>query len=265
MKVVFTDLDGTLLDHETYSFEGAQTALERLRQRRIPLIIVSSKTRREIEFWRRHLQNHHPFVVENGGAIYLPDHYFTLTLPASTHREGYDVIQFGDPYPVLVTSLRRASRKSNCRVSGFHDMTAQEIALRCQMPLEQALLAKQREYDEPFEVLDSARTEHLLGAIEEEGKSWTRGGRFYHILGDNDKARAVELVSHLYRQSYSEVVTVGLGDGLNDLPFLKRVNVAVLVRSADSDKLQAELPGACLTKSPGPKGWSQAVLEMVLQ
>lgn len=63
-------------------------------------------------------------------------------------------------------------------MSGFHDMTAQEIALRSRMPLEQALLAKQREYDEPFEVLDSARTDHLLGAIEEEGKIGPAAGAF---------------------------------------------------------------------------------------
>ena len=32
MPVVFTDLDGTLLDHQSYSFEAAREALARLRQ-----------------------------------------------------------------------------------------------------------------------------------------------------------------------------------------------------------------------------------------
>jgi mannosyl-3-phosphoglycerate phosphatase len=263
MKIVFTDLDGSLLDRDTYSFEWARPALEQLRRQRIPLIIVSSKTRQEIEFWRRHLQNNHPFVVENGGAAYIPDGYFALAPPGSIHRDGYNFIQFGDLYSDLVTCLQRASLESRCEVLGFHDMTAQEIARRCGVPLEQAQLAQQREFDEPFEVLDTARTELLLAAIKKGGRSWTRGGRFYHVLGGNDKARAVELLSRLYRQSHDEVVTVGLGDGLNDLQFLKQVDVPVLVRSTDSERLQAELPGACLTQSPGPSGWNQAILELI--
>src|SRR5262245_13846026 len=263
MKIVFTDLDGTLLDRDTYCFECAQTALEQLRKRRIPLIIVSSKTRGEIELWRRPLQNCHPFVVENGGGVYLPDGYFQQTPPGTAQRDGYQLIQFGDPYSELVACLRRASLESHCKVLGFHDMTPQEITLRCGITLEQARLAQQREFDEPFEVLDIARTDHLLEAIKKEGRSWTRGGRFYHVLGGNDKAGAVELLSRLYRQSHDEVVTIGLGDGLNDLPFLRQVDIPVLVRSRDSKNLRADLPGARLTQDPGPSGWNQAILELV--
>jgi mannosyl-3-phosphoglycerate phosphatase family protein len=263
MKIVLTDLDGTLLDHDTYSFEDAQDALEQLREQAIPLIIVSSKTRREIEFWRQRLQNTHPFVVENGGAVYLPGGYFASPPPESTHQDSYNLVQFGAPYSDLVACLKRASFESQCEVLGFHDMTPEEIAIRCDMPLEQARLAQQREFDEPFEILNPARTDHLLAAIKEEGRNWTQGGRFYHILGDNDKARAVEVLTQLYRNSYSDLLTVGLGDGLNDLPFLKQVDVAVIVRSDQSERLRTELPGAYLTKSPGSKGWNQAILRIL--
>ena len=68
MDVVFTDLDGTLLEHSTYSFAEAEEALDLLRSQDIPLVICTSKTRSEVEFWRRLLGNEHPFIVENGGA-----------------------------------------------------------------------------------------------------------------------------------------------------------------------------------------------------
>ena len=45
--VIFTDLDGCLLDRETYSFEPAQAALRLIREKKIPLVLVSSKTRVE--------------------------------------------------------------------------------------------------------------------------------------------------------------------------------------------------------------------------
>lgn len=66
MQTVFTDLDGTLLDHETYSWEAARPALERLELSGIPWILVTSKTRAEVELWRKQLGNRHPFIIENG-------------------------------------------------------------------------------------------------------------------------------------------------------------------------------------------------------
>jgi mannosyl-3-phosphoglycerate phosphatase len=53
--LIFTDLDGTLLEQATYSFEAALPALQALRERNIPLIICTSKTRAEIEWFRSKL------------------------------------------------------------------------------------------------------------------------------------------------------------------------------------------------------------------
>ena len=55
--VLFSDLDGTLLDAQTYSFEAAREALEVLHERDVPLVLVSSKTRLEIEPIRVRLKN----------------------------------------------------------------------------------------------------------------------------------------------------------------------------------------------------------------
>ena len=82
--LVFTDLDGTLLDHESYSFEPALPALAVLKEKNIPLVLCTSKTRAEIELFRIQLKNIHPFISENGGAIFVPKgNYFpqSLTLP----------------------------------------------------------------------------------------------------------------------------------------------------------------------------------------
>ncbi|MBP1733392.1 MAG: mannosyl-3-phosphoglycerate phosphatase, partial [Deltaproteobacteria bacterium] len=67
--VIFTDLDGTLLDSMTYSFEPARPALRKLKDLGIPLIICSSKTRLEIERYRQEFGSLYPFVAENGGGI----------------------------------------------------------------------------------------------------------------------------------------------------------------------------------------------------
>ena len=74
--VVFTDLDGTLLDHHSYSWAAAEEALKELERRRVPLVLVTSKTRAEVEALQRKLGSVQPFVTENGGGIFIPHGYF---------------------------------------------------------------------------------------------------------------------------------------------------------------------------------------------
>lgn len=63
--IIITGLDGTLLYPKTYSFEAARPALNLIRERDIPFILCSSKTRGEIELYRKWLENRHPFISEN--------------------------------------------------------------------------------------------------------------------------------------------------------------------------------------------------------
>ena len=64
--IIFSDLDGTLLDHKTYTFDPALEALSIIKSRQIPLILSSSKTRAEIERIQSHLTLKDPFIFENG-------------------------------------------------------------------------------------------------------------------------------------------------------------------------------------------------------
>lgn len=263
MDLIFTDLDGTLLDRDTYSWEAARPALDRLRQQGVPWILVTSKTRAEVEFWRRGLENEHPFIVENGGAAFVPLGYFPFAPLGGKRLGSYEVIEWGTPYEQLVADLEEASKTSRCGVRGFHEMTPEEVASLCSLPLEQAVLAKQREYDEPFVVLDPDRADALTAAIECRGCRSTRGGRFWHILGASDKALAVEVLSTLFEMVDSKVRTIGLGDGMNDASFLKVVKSPVLVRSAQVAELKLRVPRGLVTDRPGSQGWNEAVLALI--
>jgi mannosyl-3-phosphoglycerate phosphatase family protein len=263
MDLIFTDLDGTLLDRDTYAWDGARPALDRLRLRGIPWVLVTSKTRAEVELWRRRLENRHPFIVENGGAAYIPLGYFPFAVRGGKHRDSYEVLEWGTPYAELVADLERASQTSHCRVRGFQEMTAGEVAVLCDLPLEQAVLAKQREYDEPFVILDPDRAGALAGAIEQLGWRLTRGGRFWHILGANDKAQAVETLSALFEQGNAPFRTIGLGDGLNDAAFLNVVASPVIIRSPQAAELKISVPSGLVTDRPGPSGWNDAVLTLI--
>ena len=263
MQIVFTDLDGTLLDGDTYSWDAARPAIQRLIDAKIPWIFATSKTRTETEFWRREMENQHPFVVENGGAALVPRGYFATPIAGARHIQDYDLMEWGTPYPSLIAALRQASETSGCRVRGFHDMSILEVAEACGLPPDLAELAKRREYDEPFTVLDENQASGLVAAIESQGLRCMRGGRFWHITGSNDKGVAVRALTALFTEVYGPVTTIGLGDGLNDAPLLRQVQIPILILSRQSEELKKLVPRGTVTQKGGPEGWKEAILQMI--
>jgi hydroxypyruvate reductase len=259
--IVFTDLDGTLLDAKTYSFREALPALDMLQKRRIPLILCSSKTRAEMEACRHHLNNGHPFISENGGGIFIPSGYFSFPIEAEAVN-GYQVITLGMPYADIKSRFAHLRKQIPAPVRGFADMPAEEIAALTGLPLPEAMLAKQRDFDEPF-IFRGEPDQRFLQAIESMGLRWTQG-RIFHIMGHHDKGRAVKLLTSLYERQYGPITSIGLGDGYNDLPMLQAVNHPVLVRHEDgSFEARIDIPGLLKTQLPGPAGWNETLLRLL--
>jgi len=265
--VVFSDLDGTLLDHQTYSFLPATEALDLLAEQGIPLVLCSSKTRAEIELLQQDLRLSHPFISENGGALFIPRRYFPFPLKARPFA-GYEVLEWGTPYRYLVETLHRVADKQGIPVRGFSDMSVEEVARECGLPLLEARLGKLREYDEPFRVLDAspAAQSRLFNALHRAGLRCTQGGRYQHVTGVTDKGLAIRTLKGLYRQAWGEVLTVGLGDSLNDLFLLQEVDVPIVVQNPSGGmtaRLLRQVPVARLTEAAGPRGWNEAILQVL--
>ncbi len=259
--IVITDLDGTLLDPGTYSFEPARPALEALKAEDIPLILCTSKTREETELWRRALDNVHPFIVENGGAVFVPEGYFGAKVVFDKRAGGYGILEFGRPYAELREVLEAVRAATGLPLRGFGDMTAGEIAKRCGFSREAAGLAAAREYDEPFEGIDDGALDLVVREALSRGCRVVRGGRFHHLVGGSDKGRAVRALRSLYEADRGPLVAVALGDSANDEPMLRAVDIPVIVRRPDGTCLEAaDLSGPIVAPYPGPEGWREAVL-----
>lgn len=268
--VIFTDLDGTLLDHTTYRWTAARAALTALRLRAVPLVIVTSKTCAEALPILRGLRRREPFVVENGGAIYFPEDYFPFRVPGAARAlRGWLRVRLGTPRPRLVAALAHAARRAGVRVRSFSEMSAQEVAERTGMTLREARRACKREFDEPFVLVEGAdRARNRLRAeIRSRGLHETRGSRFFHILGNNDKGAAVRKLLSWYRRARgASVRAVGLGDSPNDVPMLRAVDLPILVARPggryDRETIAA-VPRARRAGGPGPEGWNRAVLRLL--
>ena len=81
--LIFSDLDGTLLDHYSYQSTAAQPTLKQLHDAKIPVILNTSKTLAELNIIRAELELETPFIIENGAAIYIPINTFK-TQPEDT-------------------------------------------------------------------------------------------------------------------------------------------------------------------------------------
>ena len=265
--VIFTDLDGTLLDSQTYRWQAAEPALRRLRLQGAPVVLCTSKTRAEVLPLRGELGLRDPFVVENGGAICIPRNYFPFALPTARVEAGYQVLELGLSYPKLVKALDEAAKTSGVAVRGFSRMSDKEVATRCGLSREQARRARKREFDEPFllEKGTPKQKERFFRWLQQRGLRWREGGRFLHVMGGNDKAAAVARLIDLYRQQYGEIATVGLGDSPNDFDFLRLVDTAVVVALPDGThdpELRRKVPQAVLARGIGPEGWNEALREI---
>jgi mannosyl-3-phosphoglycerate phosphatase len=224
--VIFTDLDGTLLN-EKYSFKYAKPIIAQLMSLNIAVVFCSSKTRSEIEFYRKEININDPFISENGAAIFIPKAYFKPNYAHNRQTEKYNVIELGVAYSELRQRIERIRAKTDCRIVGFGDMSTEEIARDSGLSLELAKLAKMREYDEPLRVVED-NEKQLLEAIREEGLQVTKGDRYYHLSGKHNKGTAVTLLKELYVKSFGQIRTIGVGNSPNDLPMLEVVDIPVL-------------------------------------
>lgn len=264
--IVISDLDGTLLD-AAYSFAAAAPALRLLAEHQIPLILCSSKTRPEIEDYRMQLGNHHPFISENGGGVFIPEGYFPPRVfrraPLAEEIGGYWLFRLGAPYALLRHTLVEL-RREGFDLTGFGDMSVAEISALTDLPLAQAARAKERDFDEPFYFRGTPNEQlHLEERVRQHRLHLTRG-RIWHLLGDSDKGRAVALLLASYRALGDDLLTIGLGDQRNDFPLLEQVDIPVLIRQPEGGFApDFTAPGLLRSDSVGPAGWNEILLRLL--
>ena len=267
--LVFSDLDGTLLDHHSYSWAAASRCLDLLRRQQIPLIFCTSKTRTEVKSIRRAIGNPHPFVVENGGSIVIPAGYFPEIATLGNKSRAYTLI-LGRPYDELVRELKRIAKETGVAIRAFHEMTDEEVAKETGLTPREAHLARQRESGEPFrfESASAAAIRAFVRRAQERGYSVHRGGRYWHFSGSCDKGLAMSVLIGFYRMAWqTRIFTIALGDSASDLSMLRLVDRPILIPAPDGSfakEVTQAIPHLVRASKPGPPGWS-AALTRVLQ
>lgn len=236
--LVFTDLDGTLLDHGSYDTGPAMPMLGRLARLGVPVILASSKTAAEIAGWQERLGlSHWPAIVENGAAL----------LDGGTDDSAY-------------RRLRTALAGLAAPFRGFGDMTDAEVAACTGLSPADAARARRRSHSEPgLWQGDAAGLDRFLADLAALGITARRGGRFLTLsFGGTKAARMAELVAR-----FAPDTTIALGDAPNDIEMLTAADRAIIVRN-DGGPGIPPLPGedqgrVLRTRAEGPSGWAEGL------
>jgi mannosyl-3-phosphoglycerate phosphatase len=271
--VVFSDLDATLLDEETYSWKPAERAIEALKKRDAALVMVTSKTFAEVESLHEELGFQDPFVFENGGGIALhkqsplrDDLQPWAPNLDEFGRDRFAVFALGARYETLVKSLAEISSEVGTPLFGFSAMSEEEVANATGLSMSEAVKARMRLFDEPFVIAKESAVlvAWVKAAANRRGLDITKGGRFWHLIGHAGKGKAVAILLEAFQERYGEVLSIGLGDSPNDTPFLQLVDIPVILGKSSEAEVGLSLPeGALRYDVPGPKGWNQAVLDIL--
>jgi mannosyl-3-phosphoglycerate phosphatase family protein len=269
LRLVFTDLDGSLLDHNNYSFHDALPQLRALERLAIPVIPATSKTRTEISQLRDELANTHPFITENGAAVLIPVDYFARQPPGTSERDGFWVREFASPRRYWLTLLDEMKGSFAGEFDYFFQAGTAGISRMTGLPADKAALANQRDYSEPVLWLGSAQRKlDFMAALETRGASVQQGGRFLAVSGDCDKGRALAWLRATYLQATPgrHCQDLAVGDSGNDRAMLEAAGTALLVRSPVHDfPVLERSSGVIYSRDYGPAGWAEGVARWLHQ
>ena len=250
--IFFSDLDGTLLDHENYDWSAAKPALSELKRQGLPLILASSKTAAEVAPLRRDLGFEDcPAIVENGAGL----------LPAKLDRPDVE-----RSYDALITALHDLPPALGRTFLGFSGWSAGEIARRTGLDPEDARRAKERDFSEPgIWTGDPETLAAFVAELGHRGITAQQGGRFLTLSFGADKAGRMDEIITGYASDHATIVA--LGDSPNDAAMLIRADIGVVIPNPSREtplKITPRGGGrSMVAAAPGPVGWNRAVLEIL--
>ncbi|MEH6816955.1 MAG: HAD-IIB family hydrolase [Pseudoalteromonas distincta] len=263
--IIFTDLDGTLLDHADYNTNNISELLQQLQNAHIPVVFNTSKTFCEVIELKNDLNIQQPFIVENGAAVFIPEDYFELK-PIGCKKVGaYWCYAMAKPLSSLLNDLNTLKADYKAHYKLFSDLSSEQISELTGLNDAQARRAQTRDYSDPLYWYGN---DELLTAfvndVEALGYDIKIGGRFIHIAKNTDKSAAqqwlVKQFTHHFRKS---LTVIALGDSDNDKQMLEHANIAIIIANPASKKpVKLSHNKARYSQSPAPLGWIEEITSL---
>ena len=278
--LIFSDIDNTLLqsyiikEGEIYHIEEygeIKEIVQKLRKNNIPLVLCSSKTRFEQEKIRKYLEINDPYVVENGGAIFIPENYFPIDLEElglSINRINENlVIELGKSYNRIIETLQEIREIFHIEFIAVHDLSLPELAQKVGISIEDAKLMASREYSETILEININKLDKLKKILNDRGLRILQGTRYNTVSSLHDKGSAISILKKLYSIKYEneKIETIGIGDAFNDIPMFENVDKPFLVRNIQNSYAPMKINNLIRVNGIGQTGWKEIILNYILK
>ena len=278
--LIFSDIDNTLLQsyiikegeiYHTEEYGEIKEIVQRLRKNHIPLVLCSSKTRVEQEKIRKYLEIKDPFIVENGGAIYIPENYFPIDLEElglSINRIDKNlVIELGKSYNRIIETLQEIREIFHIEFIAVHDLSLPQLAQKVGITINDAKLMASREYSETILEININKLDKLKKILNDRGLRILQGTRYNTVSSLHDKGSAISILKKLYAIKFqnSKIESIGIGDAFNDISMFENVDKPFLVRNIQNGYAPMQINNLTRVIGIGQTGWKEIILKYILK
>jgi mannosyl-3-phosphoglycerate phosphatase family protein len=251
--IIFTDLDGSLLNKDTFRFDEIEDYFRELISIGIKIIPNSSKTEAELSDFNNQYNLNLSFVAENGSSIHglnlihknLPKR---ISLSRTTDQI-YKVYSENIPSNIKqkITFILRLKSKEQKEIFG--------------LPLNKMLLAIKRNHSIPIQFNGSeSEKKEFINIINDCGLTIQTGGRIMNICDNVNKSKAMSKTMELINKEIdNEIITIGVGDNQNDIDMLKHSDYPCLVKNNSFDSSLLNIDNLIKSTEPSPRGWADVI------
>ena len=254
--LIFTDLDGSLLDRDTFKFDEIKDYLKEIISKGIFIIPNTSKTDKEILEFNNELGIKMPFISENGASI-----------------NGLNLLNKDLPQQLILSREKEAllnifkkivSSNLQNKCKWLSEMDEKDKSLILGLKHQKLKNALDRKYTVPF-IFNGNKNEkkELAKIIKKKGLYLQEGGRVVHLTDKVNKAKSLQVFVRFFKKNNENVKTIAVGDNYNDLEMLKTSDFPCLVFNDKFTLDEIHINNLITTNKPSPEGWAD-VIKMAL-
>ena len=251
--LIFTDLDGTLLDRDTFKFDSIKIFLNELKNKNIIIIPNSSKTEDEIIEFNNEANFKFPFISENGSIIHklniLSEKFPDKIILSKNIREIQNVFDknINQDLKSKCKVISSLSMSEQTRIFGLPENKLKHILKRsCTIPIK-------------FEGNDEEKL-RLKKMLLENGLDFKDGGRVLNLGDRVNKADAMKKIIQMLEKKFkTKPKTIAVGDNYNDLEMLKNSEIPCLVKNDKFINKNLKITNLIVSKQSAPEGWAEIV------
>ena len=250
--VIFTDLDGSLLHRDTFTFDPIKNYIKSLINDGIIIIPNSSKTEKEIEKFNEELGVKLPYISENGSSIQglnIINANFPDKIVLSREKEELIKI-FKDKVPEQLKNkcvqISEISKKEQEKIFGQKDDNLKN--------------ALNRKYTSPFLFKGDKNEQNKLSKIlSSNSLTLQEGGRVINLCDDINKVKSMNKVMKILKKTEDKIKSIAVGDNYNDLDMLRNSDVPCLVFNDNFKLDQININNLIFSNMPSPEGWADVI------